>query len=658
MLTPAEMSRLTLIVHKKCEDKLISSLHESGLIEITDIADAPDDLRKLLEGERRRPDKRTIDLKSFLERGIEALKEEPPGGIGEIMAFFSPPKRQKADLRERTPDETEADIEKLRPEILRAIALRTESEEIREEKGRLEDERELLALLTPFDFDLGYLGRSEFLSVKAGFFDKDEADLLNNELKSRDIDGYILRQTETGGGHVIAIVSLLRCFDEVERALKKFSFREFNPGNESGKPVEAIAEIGRKIKELEDRSDEIKAERAELRERCLPEFQVLHEELAVLRSRGEGLFLADSGKNLTVIRGFVPEKERGKLESLCDTASSGLSMCIFEKADPESEEIPVLCNHHPAVRPFLMLTKLFSTPKYGEIDPTLFLAPVLVITFGIMLGDVGYGLLLVILSALILNGAGRDDGDLRDLSLVLIACGFSGMFFGFLEGGFFGDLLPRFAGVNYTSGIIDPLENPILMLTIALIFGILHLNAGLILGAWKNFSAGKKTDILKEQGVWFLLQPCAAVLLFSFFGWADFGQSIKTAAVAGTFVAVAAIMLLEGPLGFFSLTGFLGDWLSYSRILALALATGGIAMTINIITGMMAGIGGVIVIAAAVFCVAGHMVNFILQVLGGFIHSLRLQYVEFFGKFYVGGGEAFKPFTYKRLYTVRKGDSK
>ncbi|EHQ36062.1 V-type ATP synthase subunit I [Methanoplanus limicola] len=658
MLTPAEMSRLTLVIHKKSEEKLISALHESGLIEITDIADAPDDLKELLEGEQRRPDKQITELKSFLERSIEALKEEPLGSIGEIMAFFSPPKRQKADLRQRTPDETKDDIEKLRPEILRAIALRTESEEIREEKGRLKDERELLTLLNPFDFDLGYLGRSEFLSVKAGFFEEDEADLLITELKSKEIDGYILRKTETGGGHVIAIASLLHCSDEVERALKKFSFREFSMGFESGKPAEAIAVIDRNIKLLEERSAEIKTEQAELKEKYLPEFQVLHEELAVIKSRGEGLLLADSGKNLTVIRGFVPEKEKEKLKSLCDNASFGLSLCIFEKVDPESEEIPVLCTHHPAVRPFLMLTKLFSTPKYGEIDPTLFLAPVLVITFGIMLGDVGYGLLLVILSALILNGAGRDDGDLRDLSLTLVACGFSGMFFGFFEGGFFGDLLPKFAGVNYTSGIIDPLADPILMLVIALIFGILHLNAGLILGAWKNLSAGNRSGILKEQGVWFLLQPCAAVLLFSFFGWAEFDQSVKTAAIAGTFVAVAAIMLFEGPLGFFSLTGFLGDWLSYSRILALALATGGIAMTINIITGMMAGIGGIVVIAAAVFCVAGHMVNFILQVLGGFIHSLRLQYVEFFGKFYVGGGESFKPFTYKRFYTGQKGDLK
>ncbi|UUX92648.1 V-type ATP synthase subunit I [Methanoplanus endosymbiosus] len=658
MLTPAPMCRLTILVHKNGEEKLISRLHESGLIEVTDIADAPEDLKKLLGGKQKRLDKRIAEHKSFLERGIDALKEEPPGGFGEIMAYFSPKIQKKTVVTERSLSEIEADLLIIKPEIQQAVSLRTTAEEAREELGRLKDERALLTLLIPFDFDLSYLGRSEFLSVRAGFFEKEEAGLLNKELTGRGIDGYILRQAEVEGGEVIVIASLFRCSAEVERALKKFSFREFNPGILSGKPDEVIAGIDRETEELEEKIHTIRGEQEKLRKRDLLAFQALHEEFAVLRSREEGLLHSDSEKDLTVIRGFVPEKEKEELKELCDNASSGLSLCIFERVDPESEEIPVLCHHHPAIRPFVMLTKLFATPQYGETDPTLFLAPVLVITFGIMLGDVGYGLLLVILSALILNGAGREEGDLRDLTLVLLACGFSGIFFGFLEGGFFGDLLPQFAGDNYIPGIINPLEDPIRMLTIALIFGILHLNAGLILGARKNLMAGNKAGMLREQGVWFMLEPCAAVLIFIFFGWADFGWSVKYAAVAGTIISVAVIMLSEGPLGFFSLTGFLGDWLSYSRILALALATGGIAMTINIITGMMAGIGEIFVIAAAVFCIAGHMINFILQVLGGFIHSLRLQYVEFFGKFYEGGGESFSPFSYKRVYTIQEGDTK
>lgn len=657
MLTPEPMNRLTLLVHKKSENELISKLHESGLTEITDIAEAPVDLKKLLGGDKKSPDRRITEYRSFLERGIEALKEEPLGGFGEIKAFLSPPKRSVKIIKNRTLTEIEEDFFSFRPDIEHAISLRRSSEEAMEEIGRLKDEKKLLTLLLPFDFDLSYLGRSEFLSVRAGFFEKEEAELLKNELSARGITGYITREAEVEGGHVIVIVSLLQCIADVDKSLKKFSFREFHPGILSGKPNEDIAETDREIKALKEKTDLIKTEQAELRDRVLSEFRVLHEELSVLRSREEGLLHSDSDKDLTVIRGFVPEREKEKLSSLCEEASAGLSLCIFEEVSPESEEIPVLCRHYRMFRPFLMLTKLFATPKYNEIDPTLFLAPVLVITFGIMLGDVGYGLLLIILSALILNGAGRERGDLRDLTLVLLACGFSGVIFGIIEGGFFGDILTRFAGGNYIPGVINPLEDPIRMLTVALIFGILHLNAGLILGARKNLTAGSTKGMLREQGVWFLIQPCAAVLLFSFFGWADFDSMTEMAAVAGAFIAVAAIMLSEGALGFFSLTGFLGDWLSYSRILALALATGGIAMTINIITGMMAGLGEVFIIAAAVFCIAGHLINFVLQVLGGFIHSLRLQYVEFFGKFYEGGGVSFIPFTYRRLYTRQEGDT-
>ena len=111
------------------------------------------------------------------------------------------------------------------------------------------------------------------------------------------------------------------------------------------------------------------------------------------------------------------------------------------------------------------------------------------------------------------------------------------------------------------------------------------------------------------------------------------------------------IMWANGPLGFFSLTGFLGDWLSYTRILALALATGGIAMMINILSGMMMDFGSVFLIAGILFAVFGHAANLLIQCLGGFIHALRLQYVEFFGRFFNAGGREFSPFVAQRFRT-------
>ena len=193
---------------------------------------------------------------------------------------------------------------------------------------------------------------------------------------------------------------------------------------------------------------------------------------------------------------------------------------------------------------------------------------------------------------------------------------------------------------------------------IALAIGIFHLNLGLSIAAVEHLRDGKRREMLLEEGTWFCLQPAAAVLILSFFGWGTFSPTVTTAAWAGALVGIAGIMIHEGPLGFFSITGYLGDWLSYARILALALATGGIAMMINILSGMIAGIGPAFVIVGIVFAVVGHAANLVLQSLGGFIHALRLQYVEFFGRFFTAGGRAFAPFAARRKVTEPPGGNR
>jgi V/A-type H+-transporting ATPase subunit I len=157
--------------------------------------------------------------------------------------------------------------------------------------------------------------------------------------------------------------------------------------------------------------------------------------------------------------------------------------------------------------------------------------------------------------------------------------------------------------------------------------------------------------MILSEGTWFLLQPAAAVLILTFFGWAAFSPHITTAAWVGALLGIAGIMWANGFIGFFSLTGFLGDWLSYTRILALALATGGIAMMINILSEMMMGAGTVFLVVGILFAVVGHAANLLLQCLGGFIHALRLQFVEFFGHFFDAGGRAFSPFVAERIHT-------
>jgi len=439
---------------------------------------------------------------------------------------------------------------------------------------------------------------------------------------------------------------------QVDAVLRPLAFREFAPETKEGTAEEGLARVAEERSALLAEREGIVARLKSVAAEHLPALRALAEELVFLREREEAARLMGSTADLVVLHGWVRDSDAERVALACEQAAGGLAFCTFEPAD---DDAPVAFDHPRWLAPFGFLTATFGTPAYNSVDPTIFLAPVLVLTFGIMLGDAGYGVLLALLAALILRGAGRVPGTVRDLALVLFACGVSGTIFGILMGGVFGDLLPRLFGIQVPFAVIEPLKDPIAILVLALAIGIVHLNLGLLIAAREHLRHGDLREAVLAEGVWFVIQPCAAVLILTFFGWWEVPPAVGAVAWAGAIAGVAGVMVREGPLGFFSLTGFLGDWLSYARILALSLATGGIAMMINILAGMIAAVHPALVVLAVLLAVAGHAGNLVLQVLGGFIHALRLQYVEFFGRFFQGGGRPFRPFTAERTYTEAAG---
>jgi len=319
------------------------------------------------------------------------------------------------------------------------------------------------------------------------------------------------------------------------------------------------------------------------------------------------------------------------LKRLCDEASDG-------------HTFPIKYDNPSWLRPFEMLTKMFGHPRYGEVDPTIFFGTILVAFFGLMLGDAIYGLMILLVGFLLYRGAGKVSESMHDMSIILMAIGASTTV----------DAFPRFLGMASPFMLIDPLREPKKVLFIALIIGIVHLNIGLLLAAYQNARKKAYKDLLSGQISMFIIQPCAAILILDFFNWAAIAPSLKTVGGVGVLIGIILIAIKEGPLGVFGLTGFVGNWLSYARILALALATSGIAMTVNIFVELIARIHPAMVILAAFIFVFGQIINCVLQALGAFVHSLRLHYVEFFGQFYSGDGKYFIPFKSIRRYTKLK----
>ncbi len=286
-----------------------------------------------------------------------------------------------------------------------------------------------------------------------------------------------------------------------------------------------------------------------------------------------------------------------------------------------------------------------------------------ILFFAFMLGDAGYGLLIFIFSLFGYLKLGKHSPFIKDWSFIGILLGISTIVTGFIFNGFFGDFIPRFIyndpkELLYQWGPfpIDALHKPVIIFSMALILGLAHLNIGILLGVYKNIKNKSYRTIMKKQIPWFFLQIGGGALVGNsmLHLWELSGQ---LTVIAGIFAGIGILGLIinSGALSLFDITGFTGDWLSYARLLALGLSTAGMALAFNIVAEVFSEmIPFVGIIVLVIILIIAHFANFILQSLGAAIHSLRLHYVEFFNRFYEGGGKEFMVFKIERRYTEVK----
>ncbi len=353
-------------------------------------------------------------------------------------------------------------------------------------------------------------------------------------------------------------------------------------------------------------------------------------------------------KSFTILEGWVIKKVLPKLIEELKKISKYI---IIEKVPFAHEEAPVkLLNKK--VKPFEVVTKLYGMPKPTELDPTPYLAPFFVIFFGFALSDAGYGLALFLIGTILL-ALKKKLPNLIHIAQLSIFLGLSTVIFGYAFG--------TFGGINL-SKIIDPQLQPILILLICFAFGLLQIITGMIINLiHKAKHQTKFINLLNESGYWILVLISIFVLLVqNIFNMKVIQDEVllKTVLfilllnlISYTLFSPKKILgLFKGLGSLYNGVGFLADTLSYSRLFALGLATGVLAYTINLVAGILKNMINIPIISEIVFLtilVGGHLFNIAINVLGAFIHSSRLQFVEFFSKFLEGGGRQFEPLKYK-----------
>jgi V/A-type H+-transporting ATPase subunit I len=413
-----------------------------------------------------------------------------------------------------------------------------------------------------------------------------------------------------------------------------------------GEPIFAKAKEGDRVRDIiEKNRREIETKRQEIekldeearkmivhREEFAKIYDLLHNEREKLST---SRLLGETEKTV-YLEGWVKSEDIPGLRSALARFAEGCE--IYTRPPLDGEDAPVILENPKPVEPFEVVTKLYGLPHRDSVDPTIPLAPFFFVFVGLCVSEAGYGLVMAIFSLLYMKLAKPKGSALRFFRLLLLL-GVSSIILGTLMGGWFGFPVRQLL-------IIDPLTQPLSFLILSLVLGFIQVWFGTLLKLIIQLKKKSYLEAIFAQGGWLLLLPS----LVAYFITKQTLWGILALAGASGVVFFASpkrnplARFFGGLYSLYDISRYLGDVLSYSRLLALGLATGVIAMVVNTLARTALGIPWVGWLFAALVFVGGHLFNLAISLLGGFVHSMRLQFVEFFTKFFQAGGKAFKPF--------------
>lgn len=446
--------------------------------------------------------------------------------------------------------------------------------------------------------------------------------------------------------------------ETVTETVRPWSFSTVTFKDMSGPAAENIARIDRELEDIRARRDKTAEEIAAMAP-CRRDLQVCADRLTTELSKESAKEKLLTNGTVVFLEGWVTEPGIPKAE-----AEMLKFACAWETAEPLEEEEPPILLHNPKwMTPINMVTEMYALPAYRGIDPNPLIFWFFLFFFGFMFADVAYGIIIWAVSFIIWKSY-KPKGTMGYMFRLGQYMGISTFICGVFTGGFFGDVIPKVAeqmfGIpleglpqwlqTFSNGIIvNPINDPMTTLILAVVIGVVQLVFGQCIHIYMGFRDGTAVDSLLDVVPWWLFFASIGLVVAGQPWWWILVGCVILIATQGHTKRGFFGKLLGGVASLYDVTSWLSDILSYSRLMALMLATSVIASVMNTL-GTLGGLSvGGIILFVAVFII-GHVFNVGVNIIGTYVHAARLQYLEFFGKFYEEGGQAFQPMTYNTKY--------
>lgn len=664
-----KMKRVNIYALKKHRKAILEELQRSSAVEVTDLK---------LDGSVFHKEETAQKRAVFIKSSSVARQAY------EILDEYFPEKKSPLSMFEgRKPISVESYYEyagkapDVMTEAYSIISLKKDIADNKAEISKYENQIEALKPWREFDISMRFKGTAFTSSFIGTLPEPMTYEEIMTALISDigDNDGISLEIVSTSDIQTCIFVLCSKKNEEaVFDALRNIGFAK--------PPVAAKYTPMQRIEELNSRIDAAKKkisddEKKLIEKKDLKDKLRFTEDYYVMRSeKYEVIEQLENTKHTFLLTGYVIAENADKLAKRLE--EKYCAAVEIEEPSPK-ETPPVALKNKKLVRPVESVLETYSLPKKGEVDPTGIMAIFYYIFFGLMFSDAGYGLVMTLGCAFVLHKFKNMEDGLKKSVQMFLGCGIFTMFWGFMFGSFFGDAISVIGKTFFGADIslppvwFNPVEgtNSMTLLMVAFLMGIIHLFVGLGIQGYMHIKNGKPLYAVYDVLSWYLLVGGGILALLSM----DMLKSMTGfvlppifMTIGGICAAVGAVLillfsgrgsspikrLLKGVYGLYGVTSYLSDILSYSRLLALGLATGVIAQVFNQIGAMFG--GGFGAIPFAIVFIIGHTLNIGINALGAYVHTNRLQFVEFFGKFYEGGGEKFKPFTTNTKYYKIKED--